>query len=89
MVLISGIFYKHLTNDVDVVVGRPPCQGITQNWIMMLSQLTAEADMPVDKHNVSAPSNTANVFFIHILLFNYFDIMVKRTINYLYCTTLK
>ena len=26
MVLISGVFYKHLTNDVDVVVGRPPCQ---------------------------------------------------------------
>ena len=30
MVLISGVFYKHLTNDVDVVVGRPPCQGLTK-----------------------------------------------------------
>lgn len=29
MVLISGDFYKHLTNDVDVVIGKPPCQGLT------------------------------------------------------------
>ena len=31
MVLISGDFYNHLTNDVDVVIGGPPCQGLTQN----------------------------------------------------------
>ncbi len=38
MVLISGVFYEHLTNDVDVVIGIPPCQGLTQNCIMMLLQ---------------------------------------------------
>lgn len=35
MVLISGDFYNHLTNDVDVVIGGPPCQGLTQNKIKM------------------------------------------------------
>jgi hypothetical protein len=35
MVLISGDFYNHLTNDMDVVIGGPPCQGLTLNWKIM------------------------------------------------------
>jgi len=55
MVLISGDFYNHLTNDMDVIVGSPPCQGLTQNWIMMLSQF--RRTIPFEGGNISFSSS--------------------------------
>ena len=63
MVLMSGVFYKHLTNDVDVVVGRPPCQGLTQNWIMMLSQF--RRTIPFEGGNISF-SSSYNDYMIEV-----------------------
>lgn len=63
MVLISGVFYKHLTNDMDVVVGRPPCQGLTQNWIMLLSQF--KRTIPFGGGNISF-SSSYNDYLIEV-----------------------
>ena len=55
MVLISGIFYKHLTNDVDVVFDIAPCQGLTQNWIIVLAQF--KRTIPLEVGNISFSSS--------------------------------
>ena len=63
MVLISGVFYKHLTNDVDVVIGRPPCQGLTRNWIIMLLQF--RRTIPFGDENISF-SSSYNDYLIEV-----------------------
>ncbi len=61
MVLMSGDFYNHLTNDVDV--GRPPCQGLTQNSITMLSQFMRT--IPFRDENISF-SSSYNEYLIEV-----------------------
>lgn len=63
MVLISGVFYKHLTNDVDVVISIPPCQCLTQNCITMLLQF--ERTIPLGAGNNSF-SSSYNDYLIEV-----------------------
>ena len=63
MVLISGDFYNHLTNDVDVIIGGSPCQGLTKYWITML--LRFKRIIPFGVENISF-SSSYNDYLIEV-----------------------